>query len=231
VEAMDACDRMGGYLAEIQTQEQAELIASIAMVEESLTGVGSWWVGLTDMSHEGRWMWSHSSTDSTFTDWLPGHPNTEPHNTDDCVSISLYDDFLWRDVPCYTRITAAPICQRDLDLEITTTTQLSTTPYSTHVELRDGDGYSSGNVFVVNSDDYLGPVCDDSWSSIDAIVVCRQLGFTDGAATTGSYFGDVPSKFAMDEVGCTGNEGSLQECSYRLTDDCSGNEGAGVKCS
>ena len=57
-------------MAEIQTQEQAELIvsilikiknmvivnmqASIAMVEESLTGVGSWWIGLTDMSHEGR---------------------------------------------------------------------------------------------------------------------------------------------------------------------------------
>merc|ERR1712013_487503 len=54
VEAVDVCDRMGGYLAEIQTQEQAELIASIAMVEESLTGVGSWWIGLTDMSHEGR---------------------------------------------------------------------------------------------------------------------------------------------------------------------------------
>ena len=52
---MDVCDRMGGYLAEIQTQEQAELIlsifieiknlvivnmhASIAMVKESLTGV------------------------------------------------------------------------------------------------------------------------------------------------------------------------------------------------
>ena len=70
MEAMDVCDRMGGYLAEIQTQEQAELIvsilikiknlvivnmqASIAMVEESLTGVGSWWIGLTDMSHEGR---------------------------------------------------------------------------------------------------------------------------------------------------------------------------------
>ena len=70
MEAMDICDRMGGYLAEIQTQEQADLIvstfiklknllnvniqASIAMVEESLTGVGSWWIGLTDMSHEGR---------------------------------------------------------------------------------------------------------------------------------------------------------------------------------
>merc|ERR1719513_391649 len=126
VEAMDICDRMGGYLAEIQTQEQAELIASIAMVEESLTGVGSWWIGLTDMSHEGRWMWSHSSIDSAYTDWLPGHPSTEPHNTDDCVSISLFDNLLWRDAPCYKNITAAPICQRDLDLDTTTTAKPTT---------------------------------------------------------------------------------------------------------
>jgi len=225
---------MGGYLAEIQTKEQAELIASIAMVEESLTGVGSWWIGLTDMSHEGRWMWSHSSTDSSYTDWLPGHPNTEPHNTDDCVSLSLYDDLLWRDVPCYAQIAAAPICQRDLDLDITSTTQGSTTtttPYSTHVELRYGDGYSSGNVFAVNSNGILGPVCDDNWDSNDARVVCRQLGFNYGTSKSGSYFGDVPSDFAMDEVGCVGNEATLQDCSYRTSDDCGRSEGAGVICS
>merc|ERR1712013_784650 len=223
VEAMDVCDRMGGYLAEIQTQEQADLIASIAMVEESLTGVGSWWIGLTDMSHEGRWMWSHSSTDSAYTDWLPGHPSTEPHNTDDCVSISMFDNLLWRDAPCYKNITAAPICQRDLDLDTTTTAQPSTittakpsttTPYPTQIELRDGNGYSSGNVFVVNRDGYLGPVCDDDWDSRDARVACRQLGFTDGTKTTSSYFGSVPSHFAMDDVNCSGNEEALQECGY-----------------
>merc|ERR1712013_921014 len=232
VEAVDVCDRMGGYLAEIQTQEQAELIASIAMVEESLTGVGSWWIGLTDMSHEGRWMWGHSSTDSAYTDWLPGHPSKESHNTDDCVSISMFDKLLWRHVPCYTRITAAPICQRDLALDTTTTAQPSTsTPYSSHIELRNGTEYSSGNVFAVNSDGYLGPVCDDNWDSREARVVCRQLGFTDGTATTNSYFGSVPSHFAMDSVHCTGDEGILQDCSNSTTDDCDGNEGAGVKCS
>merc|ERR1712013_873081 len=239
VEAMDVCDRMGGYLAEIQTQEQADLIASIAMVEESLTGVGSWWIGLTDMSHEGRWMWSHSSTDSTYTDWLPGHPSTEPHNTDDCVSISMFDNLLWRNAPCYKNITAAPICQRDLDLDTTTTAKpttittakpSTTTPYPTQIELRDGNGYSSGNVFVVNRDGYLGPVCDDDWDSRDARVACRQLGFTDGTKTTSSYFGSVPSHFAMDDVNCSGNEEALQECGYNKSDNCGSDEGAGVKC-
>merc|ERR1711892_1598756 len=234
VEAMDVCDNMGGYLAEIQTQEQADFIASIAMVEENLTGVSSWWLGLTDMGHEGRWMWGHSSTDSAFTAWAPSRPNSEPHNLDDCLSISMSDDYLWRDVSCYEKITAAPICQMDLGLDITTTTTpaaTTTTPYSVHVELIDGDGYSTGNVFVVNSDNFYGPVCDDAWVDTNAAVVCRQLGFSNGTSTRNSFFGRVPDQFAMDGVHCYGSEATIQECQYSTSDNCGFSEGAGVKCS
>jgi len=237
VEAMDVCDNMGGYLAEIQTQEQADFIASIAMVEESLTGVSSWWLGLTDMGHEGRWMWGHSLTDSEYTAWATSRPSLEPHNHDDCVSISFsfYENFLWRDVPCYEKTTAAPICQMDLGLDITTTTTTTTlettTPYSVHVELIDGDGYSSGNVFVVNSDNFYGPVCDDAWVDTNAAVVCRQLGFSNGTSTTNSFFGRVPDQFAMDGVHCYGSEATIQECQYSTSDNCGFSEGAGVNCS
>jgi len=273
VEAMDVCDKMGGYLAEIQTEEQAELVASIAMVEESLTGVGSWWIGLTDMGHEGRWMWSHSSANSSYSDWLPGHPNTAPHNMDDCAYISESDLFLWRDVPCYQGVRAAPICQRDLDFNPTTTTEASTTRYPTtttrypttttrypgsttrypttttrypastthnwhttthdyyYVELRGGNaGGESGNVYAVNRNGYLGPVCDDGWTDTNAAVVCRQLGYSYGTRKTGSYFGQVPSNFAMDEVRCKGDEAFLQDCSYDTSEDCGASEGAGVFC-
>merc|ERR1711892_714757 len=236
VEAMDVCDNMGGYLAEIQTQEQADFIASIATVEENLTGVRSWWLGLTDMGHEGRWMWGHSSTDSEFTAWEPSRPNSEPHNHDDCVSISMSDNYLWRDVQCYEKIAAAPICQMDLGLDITTTPATtasgSTTPYSVHVELIDGDGYGTGNVFVVNANSVYGPVCDDDWGDEDATVVCRQLGFSSGTATTETqYFGPVPEPFAMDDVRCSGYEATIQECEYSTSDNCGPGEGAGVICS
>ena len=40
----------------------------------------------------------------------------------------------------------------------------------------------------------------------------------------------MDSVFAMDEVRCTGNETTIQECDYRDHDDCSGGEGAGVIC-
>ena len=36
-----------------------------------------------------------------------------------------------------------------------------------------GNGYSSGNVFVDNRNQYFGPVCDDGWTNTSAIVVCR----------------------------------------------------------
>merc|ERR1719158_352443 len=125
VEAVDAGDDLGGYLAEIQTEEQADLIASIAMLENDLAGIDSWWVGLSDIGHEGRWIWSHSDVDSTYLDWVPGNPNLDPHNRDDCVQISKSDNYLWRDVPCYEKVSASPICQKDID--ITTTTPVPTT--------------------------------------------------------------------------------------------------------
>jgi len=104
-------------------------------------------------------------------------------------------------------------------------------PPKVDVMLSGGDGYSTGNVFAVNSDGFFGPVCDDGWNNVDASVVCRQLGFKGGNATTNSYFGSVPSKFAMDNVDCQGEEDTIQQCSYLLTDDCSSAEGAGAICS
>ena len=87
-----------------------------------------------------------------------------------------------------------------------------------------------GNVYAVNSNGYFGPVCDDSWGSSDADVVCRQLGYARGDAYQDSHWGSVPSDFAMDEVTCRGDEKYLQECTYRTSEDCSNSEGAGVWC-
>ena len=59
----------------------------------------------------------------------------------------------------------------------------------------------------------------------------RSLGYSSGQATSNSQFGSVSRTFAMDNVRCTGNEASLQECPHLTEDNCGSHEGAGVICS
>ena len=53
-EGQALCESLGGYLAEIKTEEQQTLVQSIARLEEELAGPKSWLIGLTDFGHEGR---------------------------------------------------------------------------------------------------------------------------------------------------------------------------------
>ena len=61
--------------------------------------------------------------------------------------------------------------------------------------------------------------------------MCRQLGFADAIeATKLSEFGTVPADFAYDQVFCSGDEATLDQCIHKDTEDCNVNEGAGVRC-
>ena len=76
------------------------------------------------------------------------------------------------------------------------------------------------------------PVCDDGWDDTDAEVVCRELGFSGGYATTESKYGDVnlERQSCFDDVRCNGYESSLVDCRHESYDDCGDSEGAGVVC-
>ena len=53
------------------------------------------------------------------------------------------------------------------------------------IRLRDGTNNLEGRVEICNNNNW-GTVCDDFWSTSDANVACRQLGFRD-SGTTCSY--------------------------------------------
>ena len=74
-------------------------------------------------------------------------------------------------------------------------------------------------------------MCDDGWDKKAARVACRMLGFADGEPTLGSRYGNVEDDMAMDDISCSGRESSLYDCDYSSSDNCDGNEGAGVVCT
>uniref|UniRef100_A0A3Q2Q7R0 SRCR domain-containing protein n=1 Tax=Fundulus heteroclitus TaxID=8078 RepID=A0A3Q2Q7R0_FUNHE len=96
-----------------------------------------------------------------------------------------------------------------------------------------GPSRCAGRVEVYNSNGWQ-TVCDDGWDLNDAQVVCRQLGCgTALAATHSAYFGKGPDKILLDDVGCTGSETYLTDCSHRgyWVQNCTHNQDAGVICS
>ena len=105
--------------------------------------------------------------------------------------------------------------------------------------------------------DQWGTVCDDSWDSTDATVVCRQLGYaytgseckccllswkllfmqlylgdTGGTPHYNAYFGAGTGPIFLDDVVCTSSASQLLECSSSpvLTHNCDHHADAGVGC-
>jgi len=238
-EAQEECEKLGGFLAEIGSQEEQTFLMSIATLEEELIGTAEWYIGLSDQGHEGRWMWQHSATDPVYTSWATDQPDNQ-NVYDDCAFMDSEQDYEWVAGHCDVA-GAKPLCMRDVTNEgpssstpyptSGTSGRPTTSGYGNYVELRGGTDHS-GNVYAVNRNGFLGPVCDDGIENSYAVanVVCRQLGFSYGNPHGGSYYGSVSNDFAMDSVSCSGSETTIQECSYSTLENCDYYEGFGVYC-
>ena len=122
------------------------------------------------------------------------------------------------------------------------------------IRLQGGAHHYEGRVEICHNGVW-GTVCDDSWGSDDANVVCRQLGFRDTSSYviiivsilqliatsykyTGSiflgkaFFGQGSGSIFLDDVACSGSEERLVDCSARcsLQHNCVHYEDASVIC-
>ena len=76
-------------------------------------------------------------------------------------------------------------------------------------------------------------MCDDSWSIVDANVVCRQLFNTTAIAhRSRAFFGQGVGRIWLDDVGCSRLETQLDHCFHSGlgVHNCGHYEDAGVSC-
>ena len=93
-------------------------------------------------------------------------------------------------------------------------------------------GFTEGTVQVYHNNQW-GTICDTHWGLRDADVICRQLGFVGAVrAVRDAHFGEGTGPVWMDDVGCSGDESTLDKCSHNGwgNNDCSHMDDAGVLC-
>ena len=79
-----------------------------------------------------------------------------------------------------------------------------------------------------------GTVCEDFWDLKDAIVVCRQLGYTTAVRRSiSAEFGEGTGMIWLDNVHCSGTESMLSECNANTwgSNNCYHTRDAGVVCA
>ena len=106
-------------------------------------------------------------------------------------------------------------------------------PSQYDVHLFGGSNAMEGRVEIFYNGEW-GTVCDDFWDLRDAIVVCRQLGYTTAVRRSiEAEFGEGTGTIWRDNIHCSGTENKLSECNANSWGghNCYHRQDAGVVCA
>ena len=144
----------GGYLVEIESQEEQDaLLAWIWEEVERVEGVEVlppyqnplFWIGLTDVFHDGTWVWDNLGKPLDYSNWAPREPNNWG-GVQHCAAIKLWgENGKWDDVGCEavkiehmrTGETYGHICEAAGDIKLNS--QHETNSHRIRHDLHKGD--------------------------------------------------------------------------------------------
>ena len=112
------------------SSSQFQFLSELAVLEGSFTGIGFWYIGLTDsgknsilgsivnqivIGREGDWLWVHNDEAVSYTSWATNHPTNRTKNSEDCVVMVLKNNQVWWEdhsciAPNVQHHMVAPVC-------------------------------------------------------------------------------------------------------------------------
>ena len=100
-ESRRECKQSGGFLVEIDSEEEQNALMNEITTRgwDGETHFG-FWIGLTDIFHDGTWVWDNLGRPLNFSFWANGEPNNW-NGIQHCAAINLrWADGRWDDVGC-----------------------------------------------------------------------------------------------------------------------------------
>ncbi len=105
------CEYDGGSLAEIIDEHNQK---AIEMFLEAVDPSGEYryWIGLTDIFHEGTFIWATTGEKATYFNWISGQPDNRNNGTEHFVDIvSTPNGREWNDCSNDCGMSVRGICQ------------------------------------------------------------------------------------------------------------------------
>ncbi|XP_021347184.1 low affinity immunoglobulin epsilon Fc receptor-like isoform X2 [Mizuhopecten yessoensis] len=100
-EAIEKCQDMNAYLADIQSDEENRFVKmELSRRHEENPELGDYFLGGYLSTTERKWIWRRTGEQFGYTDWAPNEPNNHQDLGEECLMLYGRTLFQWNDVRC-----------------------------------------------------------------------------------------------------------------------------------